>query len=341
MPTTPYLRSGILPVFKSLVEQRGLSFEDLALRSGLALTEPADPRRRVPLEAVMTLFELTTAQLGPSLPFDVANALVAKPGSSGLIGEIVLTARSVRDALRDISTFMPVFLDPIDIIFIEEDDLARLEYAFPSSISAHHGPFTQYLTAGLIYRLRDATGAGWTPYSAQFDHPEPDCPDLVRSTFGPRTRFDTPRNVLVLDGPPLDRPMPGYSPTRAAIIRDLAERWLQEPANWVDDVRETITALRPLLKARKADLASVSQAMGISAARLQGRLQRAGTTFEAILNDERKAQADHLLRNTDTSLTDIALDLGFSDSSTFSRAANRWFSMTPSAWRRLNRKSLG
>jgi AraC-like DNA-binding protein len=76
----------------------------------------------------------------------------------------------------------------------------------------------------------------------------------------------------------------------------------------------------------------------LTVSQLQWRLEQEGTSFEKELGDVRAHRAMHLLANTDKSITEIAFELGFTDPSTFSRAARRWFSDTPLAVRRKARR---
>jgi AraC-like DNA-binding protein len=54
----------------------------------------------------------------------------------------------------------------------------------------------------------------------------------------------------------------------------------------------------------------------------------------AYLNRYRITQAKRLLRETDQSITEIALTVGFSDSSYFSRVFRRETGLSPDAFRR-------
>ena len=60
-----------------------------------------------------------------------------------------------------------------------------------------------------------------------------------------------------------------------------------------------------------------------------------GLTPVAYLNRYRVQQARQLLKNTHKSITEIALDVGFSSSSYFSRIFRRETGMSPEAYRRL------
>ena len=83
----------------------------------------------------------------------------------------------------------------------------------------------------------------------------------------------------------------------------------------------------------QSDLDSIAGAFGISPRALQGRLKRAGTTFEAEFVAARKLMAESYLRDTGPSMTEIAMLLGFSELSAFTRAVQRWFGVSPKTFR--------
>jgi len=79
---------------------------------------------------------------------------------------------------------------------------------------------------------------------------------------------------------------------------------------------------------------NVARALYMSSRKLQRQLQSDGTTFNALLNEIRQDLAQKYLREQDTSMTEIAFLLGFSESSAFSRAFKRWMGVTPTQYRK-------
>ena len=77
-----------------------------------------------------------------------------------------------------------------------------------------------------------------------------------------------------------------------------------------------------------------AQALGVSERTLARRLQLYGQTFNGLLDEVRREMALQVMTDTDLALADIALSLGFADSSTFLRAFKRWTGMTPARWRK-------
>ena len=66
---------------------------------------------------------------------------------------------------------------------------------------------------------------------------------------------------------------------------------------------------------------------------LQRSLDAEGCSYSMLLDDLLKDRALTLLASTDQDVTDIALQLGYSDGPHFSRAFRRWTGTAPSRYR--------
>jgi AraC-like DNA-binding protein len=66
---------------------------------------------------------------------------------------------------------------------------------------------------------------------------------------------------------------------------------------------------------------------------LDRRLREEGTSFQHILDEVHFETACQLLENTELPINDIAVSVGYSQSSAFTRAFRRWCSVGPSRWR--------
>lgn len=77
----------------------------------------------------------------------------------------------------------------------------------------------------------------------------------------------------------------------------------------------------------------VADKLNVSTRTLQRRLHEENTSFLDLLDEQRQQKAKELIFNTHKSLKEVALELGFAESSTFYRACHRWFNDTPNALR--------
>jgi AraC-like DNA-binding protein len=78
-----------------------------------------------------------------------------------------------------------------------------------------------------------------------------------------------------------------------------------------------------------ARLETVAQELRLSPRSLQRKLADHGVSFSKLVSETRRQTAARLLGDTDLSMSDIALMLGLSQSSAFTRATQRWFGMSP------------
>ena len=317
--------------------RRGLLLEPLMQDVGIDLSCLEDPLRLVPLDAVVALFELAAQRQGDPC-FGLEMARTFRPGGSGLIGHLVLSAPTVRHALRCAARYIGTTMSHVEISFAESDGVGHLGWKLPQGITASQLQYNSFIAGVAVQRLRLAAGEDWQPLSVELEHRELPAREELRRALGSRVRFQRPANRISIDPGCLARPMPGFDPALFAMLSDLADRWLAEAGDApriVGAAREEIVAR---LKSGKASLDSVASAIGIAPRSLQWRLDQVGTSFQRLLNETRLSLAEHLLRDTDKPVTEIAYDLGFSDPSAFTRAARRWFEMSPRAYRQLQRK---
>jgi AraC-like DNA-binding protein len=78
----------------------------------------------------------------------------------------------------------------------------------------------------------------------------------------------------------------------------------------------------------------VSAKLGTTPRTLQRKLAQAGTAYHAVLEDLLRERSTSLVAHTHTPITDIALELGYSDPAHFTRAFRRWTGTSPLAFRK-------
>lgn len=85
------------------------------------------------------------------------------------------------------------------------------------------------------------------------------------------------------------------------------------------------------------DAQAVADALGVSVRTLHRRIAEAGTSFTGILEAFRAEEAERLLR-AGVDVTSVGVQLGYRETSSFTRAFRRWRGMTPSRWAALQRR---
>jgi AraC-like DNA-binding protein len=98
----------------------------------------------------------------------------------------------------------------------------------------------------------------------------------------------------------------------------------------VGALRHVITSL---LHDGGTGILQVAEAVGMTGRTLQRRLSEANTTFSAVAKDVRMSAAMSMIANDSASLSEIALQLGYSDQGNFTRAFRRWTGVSPRTYR--------
>ena len=120
-------------------------------------------------------------------------------------------------------------------------------------------------------------------------------------------------------------------------IKDIQDYITSKMRTFVDSqgvfLDQVTTVISIFLPSGKASIENVSQSMGYSSRTLQRKLKEASTSFKKIIDSVRLDHANQLLKNTSHTLTDIAVLLGYSNLSAFSRAYYRWYGIYPKSAR--------
>lgn len=78
----------------------------------------------------------------------------------------------------------------------------------------------------------------------------------------------------------------------------------------------------------------MAQRLGLSERTLQRRLEASDRAFNELVDRTRQSLAKGFLRNPNLSLVQIALNLGYSEQTAFTRAFKRWTKSTPHVYRK-------
>lgn len=101
-------------------------------------------------------------------------------------------------------------------------------------------------------------------------------------------------------------------------------------ADFIGSLEDTVMALLPCGCPSVRELAAIAQ---LSQRTLQRRVAQEGSNLRRIFDHARFRLAADYLRDGDATVTDIALELGYSDSTAFTRAFHRMAGVTPSRYR--------
>jgi AraC-like DNA-binding protein len=99
-------------------------------------------------------------------------------------------------------------------------------------------------------------------------------------------------------------------------------------------------ALPPYLHEGKLSITKAAKIIGLSVRTFQRRLETLGVNYTMVLEQVQLQEAKYYLKNTDVTITIIAVGLGYSDLAHFSRAFKRLAGISPSEYRRQQKNNL-
>jgi AraC-like DNA-binding protein len=162
--------------------------------------------------------------------------------------------------------------------------------------------------------------------------PEPDYYDRILLIGQGRMRFNQPVHRLVFDASVLDAPYTMADPVVLKLASEQCERIL---ASRGPDASMTarVRSLAMHAKGQPFSLDHIARALRTSSRTLKRQLASEGTTYSALIDEERRERALFLLRTPNASLKDVANRLGYANIANFTRAFQRWTGTTPSEHR--------
>ena len=188
--------------------------------------------------------------------------------------------------------------------------------------------------AALVQLTREFTGKPLRALAVDFVNRRPADVRPYEDFFGGTVRFEQPSTRVVLSLRDLALPLRGADAALLALLDTQAERLLQEVAVVSEPVGVWRQALVGLIRSGRTSLADLAQSLQMSPRSLQRRLAEQGHSFQTLLSQTRQQLAEAYLRDANVELAEVALLLGYSEQSAFTRAFRQWSGQAPLQWRR-------
>ncbi len=307
----------------------GVDVAAVRAQAGLPAGE-ASPGDRWPEETLPIAWDHALAKHPrPTLPAEVGR--VVPFGAFGVVDYLAASADTLDGSLRGLTAhFRGIIADP-SLVLVDGDDGARLE--------VHLGPGErrwvgeEFTLAVSLKNLRHAIGGDSLPDVVVAVTRADPSPGALAEAFGARVVFGAPVGSLWFPRASLALPLRTADPqlrrTLGAIAASMGLGDARDPFELAVRAR-----LRDLLPHGDADAVVMARVLGTSERTLHRRLQERGTTWRAVIDGFRADESRRYLREGRRSLAEIALAVGFSDQSAWTRAFRRWTGQSPTAWAR-------
>lgn len=177
--------------------------------------------------------------------------------------------------------------------------------------------------------VRNLTGQYEVLEQVTIEYPSNGQDDLFESWFRCPVQFNARENGITLKPDIWTRPTLQAQAAMHEKLVGLCERELQQiRKGWTtgDRVKHLLT---PLFQGESPTLETIAGKLGVAPWTLQRQLSSEGTGFRELVDETRKQLARDYIRETDTTLSEIAWLLGFANPAAFHKAYRRWFDISP------------
>ncbi|WP_022978026.1 AraC family transcriptional regulator [Nevskia ramosa] len=205
--------------------------------------------------------------------------------------------------------------------------------ADPDAIPQHLRQFLlERDTATGIHLFRELGLSGIPIKRIEYQGRAPDHAARIESLCGVAPRYGCPRNAIVLRRQDAEMLLPMYDPHLVRLLEDQCRAQLErrQVAGVAGQVRQLILGPLGLV----ASIEAVAQQLAMAPRSLRRRLEEEKTSFRDLVDTERRQLAVQLLTGTEMKLDEMALQLGYSDTASFTRAFRRWFDRAPGEYRK-------
>ncbi|WP_437874624.1 AraC family transcriptional regulator [Sorangium sp. So ce513] len=314
---------------------RGVRRGDLLALAGMTAESMTDMDGRIPVTSHDAVWAHIVRTLDdPGAPLQLAAR--TRLEEMHVMGFAIMTSASVREALERVDRYMVLLMDTprweLDETTDPDAPFAELRRWPRFTLGARIA--TEISLAIHLRCFRQCVGVDFSPLRVAFRHAAP--PDLAahREFFRCPLEFEAPRDGFAFPASLLPIVPRDANPALSAFFfqhaEELRRRRVAEASRVSDQARGVVAHL---LASGEPSASVVARHLGTSERTLRRHLEEEGTTLRQIVSEVRRQTAEELLRESDTSLAEIAFVLGFSEVTAFARAFKRWAGRTPGRFR--------
>lgn len=318
-------------------EEHGVSAEDLLHGAALTPAGARDPGTQLDAHQELAVVRNLVRNLGhlPALGLRIGKRYQVT--TFGIFGFACVSSPT----LRDVITFALRYWDLSFAFGIPVVEIAGDEIRIELHDEGVPGEVRQFLVerdlAAMYSIMSDLLPVPIPVHRAEFRFAEPSYVDDFVEIFGVRPTFGARANLSCFDAALLDQPLPQANEQTVAMCeaqcRELvARRRARSGISY--DVRERLIRLG----GADTGMDAVARDLHMSTRTLRRRLEEAGTSYRGLLDEVREALAEELLDTGALSVSDVAVRLGYAESTSFIYAFKRWKGVTPASYVRSGRR---
>ena len=252
----------------------------------------------------------------------------------GLYGYLLLNASTIGEFLSLAEHYYPIFYRSASLEIIKQPRSWRLVYHRTNVSTVDQRHDEEWTLGAFVNTIRSRLGSAWQPLRTTFQGNAVKDLEELKRFFGPNLEFRQPINSFEVDAALLDLPLSDADPKLMQIIREQADRLLQSNTDTESIESQLRLLIMKDLEFGPPSAENVARQMGMSLSTFKRFLARQNLGFRALRDSVIRELATRALAETDVRVSQVAMQLGYSEVSAFNHAFLRLVGQSPREYRR-------
>lgn len=315
------------------LEAKGVSSQELFEKAGVPYLSITDPDYRIESLKTDTLLKLA-AEATDDPCFALKTVPYLHAANLHAFGYSLYSSSTLHEFCQRLVRFFRLLSESVQHHLSEEEDDYRLTLEI---INPNLGNESLDSWIGnIVHMCRTIYRPNFKPLRVELMRPKPEShAEDYDNFFKSPVIFSAQANVIYFDKHDMHVPLPTANKELAqrndeVIIEHLAR------LDRDDIIRQVEAKIVELLPTGDCSREIIASRLNMSSRSLLNKLEDKGTSYKEILEQLRSSLAQQYIEQHNKSISEITYLLGFSDTSSFSRAFRRWTGKSPSDYRAHN-----
>lgn len=316
--------------------RQGADRETLLHSVGLDVHDLQPPSSRVPLSNMLTLFETAMEQTGDEL-IGLHMGQQVQPRTFNALGYAAMSCATLGEAIAMIPRYESLVYDGGTTRVAVDENSVTISWDSGLPEGIEYRPLNEVIVAGWLSFGRWIVDDVGDLHEVRFRHSAPSNIDEYKQFFRCPIRFEAKDNALC--GPRIftELPLVQHDGELLSLMERQADSMLQRIQAQQSLASRVILHIREIMPKQTPQISDIAKRLHMSERSLRRKLHSEDCSFKQLLNKARQEMASHYLKQTELSMLEIALLLGFSEQSSFTAAFRQWLGTSPSEYRRATR----
>ncbi|MDO6765974.1 AraC family transcriptional regulator [Agarivorans sp. 1_MG-2023] len=246
----------------------------------------------------------------------------------GVLAVAVQQMPNLEAMIHMLKAFLNAQSSGTELELVEQGDTLRAEFSLCFSDQFNCDAMHRAMLGSVFRTFKTLFGEEWRINEAWLDHSFSHV-DELSELFACPIKTNKATNAIVFDK------RWAYVKGAQVFPSYALRKQSNEALNRLEDIDDLIYQILPaLIYDGNTSIAHVAELFGVQVRVLQKRLKAKQTSYSNLLEGARKTMATDYLLDSQLSIGDISMMLGYQEPAIFIRSFKKWFKQTPLQWRK-------